>query len=74
MLDNILYDDNYGQIVDITVSNSGQASNILYKDLKGFTQNIEQIHSGEAENLLFPKTTMQLIGPPPVELGFGYSG
>ena len=61
MLDNILYPDIYGPILDIAVSNSGSATNVLYKDTKGFMQHIEQIHTGEATSVLYPEEVLEIV-------------
>lgn len=61
MLDNILYPDLYGAVLDIDVSNSGSSTNVLYKDTRGFIQDIEQIHTGEATSILYPNEVLEIL-------------
>lgn len=61
MLDNILYPDINGAVLDINVSNSGSATNVLYKDNIGFIQDIEQIHTGQANSILYPNEVLEIL-------------
>lgn len=63
MIDNVLYQDTSGLIMDIDVSNSGSAAKVLYKDTKGFTQNISMVHTGSITSVLYPKEVLEIIKP-----------
>lgn len=58
MIDNILYPDSYGLILDIDVSNSGSCQHVLYKDDSGYVQDISVVNNGSCQNILYPKQEM----------------
>ena len=72
MIDNILYEDASGLILDINVSNTGPASNILYTGIKGTMQNISLNNTGSISNILFEENLLEVLPLSPAEIGFGY--
>lgn len=72
MIDNILYSDTL--IMDIEISNSGEAQNVLYSDTQGFIQDIDQVNNGSITNVLYEKNLMELVPSPAIELGYGFAG
>ena len=61
MLDNIVYEDIDGLILDIEISSVGQSDKILYKDISGFMENIDQINSGESSHILYRNEIMEVL-------------
>lgn len=60
MLDNILYTDINGLILDINVSNSGSCTNVLYKDILGYISNISMVHTGSINSVLYPHEIVEI--------------
>ncbi len=61
MVDNILYPDTEGMVLEIDVSNSGPASSVLYSGINGIHQNISVTHNGSATNILYPAELLEVI-------------
>lgn len=61
MIDNIIYKDDNGLVMDIDVSSSGSSTNIVYPDIKGFTVDISITHTGSATNILFPQQLLEHV-------------
>lgn len=73
-IDNILYKESDGLMLDINVSHSGPASNILFDDVPGFVENISQVHTGSVNNILFGENLMEIVPTELIEIGFGRFG
>ena len=73
MIDNILYEDVTGLILDINVSNAGSVNNILYTDVRGIMQNISLNNTGTINNILFADNLLEVLPLSTAEIGFGYS-
>jgi len=61
MLDNIVYEDVDGLILDIELSSIGSSNNVLYKDVSGFIENINQVNSGESSHILYKNEIMEVL-------------
>lgn len=61
MLDNILYPDNIGQNLVISVTSSGPSEHICYNDIIGSMLSINLIHTGSITNILYPKEILQIL-------------
>lgn len=61
MLDNIVFEDVSGQILDISMSSVGECDNVLYKDTFGFIENIELTSVGEASHILYRNEILEIV-------------
>lgn len=60
-LDNILYPDNIGQNLQISINNSGPSEHIHYNDIIGSLMKINILHTGSINNILYPKDILQIL-------------